>query len=74
MISGFSYIREWSSFANVLLQRVFDSAQAVDKNIRTVAPTTKTLPPRSMALYDDGTNKRLYFNFDGTIAYIDFDG
>ena len=40
--------------------------------IRASAPTAATLPPGRLAAVDDGTNKRLYFNFNGVIAHIDF--
>ena len=36
------------------------------------APSASTLPPGKLAVVDDGTSKRLYFNFNGTLAYIDF--
>lgn len=51
------------------IRKLFKSAWPILDVVATTAPTADTLPPAHAQVYDDGTNRRIYFNLNGTIYY-----
>ena len=53
-----------------LFKKIFTRAQPTEHRYFTAAPTTTDLQVGEIALYDDGTNRRIYANVNGTVRYV----
>jgi len=67
MIQGYENIPEVSTSANSSLQKVFENAMPVLKNVLTVVPTTTDLPDGWKGFYEKDGERRIYYNINGTI-------
>ena len=52
------------------LQRLFELCLPIAREIADTVPTTNTLPVGWAQFYDDGTNRRFYYNMEGTMYYV----
>jgi len=73
MIPGFYRLYTTSiSHINRLFEILFSRSQAVQKTIRTDAPTTDEIEEKELVFVDDGTSiRRVYTKLNGTLRYWD---
>lgn len=68
MILGFREAKTVSEVSDGI-RRIMELAMPIVGEVATSAPTTDTLPVGYLQFYDDGTNRRIYANLNGTMYY-----
>lgn len=69
MIRGFSRIAGISNEHNEQHRKLFAFSFPILEKVVTTAPTVTTLQPGYAQIYDDGTDKHIYFNINNTLYY-----
>ncbi len=69
MLQGYYQVQGENPAINDLLRKSFNWSMPVLIKVLTTGPTTDELPQQTMALYESGATRRIYFNINGTICY-----